>query len=95
MDGTHADHLAGGDGNLLVDAAPQELPTGRALAQELAGQVDTDHGVPIGQRHLQERWSRFCRPALLTEMWIVPNVVDRRLGVHGGDLVFAAGNVGT
>src|SRR5919106_1008021 len=50
----HADDLASGAGDLLAHAAPLELAHRLAAAQELAGQVDVDHRVPVLQRHLIE-----------------------------------------
>ena len=40
--------------NLGHDPAAQELAHGRPRAQELAGEVNADDFVPLGQRHVLE-----------------------------------------
>ena len=54
-DGAHADDLAGGTGDRVDDAPPAKLTDGIAGAQELAGEVNGEHRVPLIQRHLVER----------------------------------------
>src|ERR671918_1482500 len=49
-----ADDLAGGAGDLGPHAAALELLNRLAGAEELAGEVDADHGVPGVERHLLE-----------------------------------------
>src|SRR5579872_6909238 len=52
MHRTHADDLAGRSRHAGDDATPLHRPHRRAATQELAGQVDRDNRVPVGQRHL-------------------------------------------
>ena len=85
MHGAHADHLAGGNRDLFVDAAPDELARRLALAEKLAGEVDSEHRVPLVERHVEEG-----------RILLQPGVGDRdvqraefgdRLLVHRDDLV--------
>ena len=55
VDRAHADHLAGRERHALDDAALQELARRSPLAQELAGEVHPDDGVPLLERHGGER----------------------------------------
>ena len=68
-----ADDLAGGAGHLGLHAAALELAHRLARAEELAGQIDGDHLVPLRQRHLFER-----------RVLLQPGVVDE--DVDGAEL---------
>jgi hypothetical protein len=52
VDRAHADDLAGGAGEVGPDPLAPEGPHGLARAEELAGEVDADDGVPVLERHL-------------------------------------------
>ena len=64
---------------------------GRARAQELAGQVDVDHRLPIGERHVPDR--RGPLDAGIVDQDVKSAKAIERFGDHGVDLVFA-GNIG-
>src|SRR5919106_1294399 len=83
-----ADDLAGGAGDLGAHAAALELLDRLAGAQELAGEVDPDHRVPLLERHLLEG-------RVLLQAGVVDQDVDRaefsqHLGKHRLDLVLLA-----
>src|SRR6266851_2004671 len=91
MHRAHADYLAEGARDFGMAAAAQELTHRRASAEELTGQVDANHGIPLRQRHFRER-----RVALQPR--IGDNDVQRaeggaRLLKHCVDLILAR-NVG-
>jgi len=55
MHRAHADDFAGGAGYRGNDAAAQKFSHRAACAQELAGEIDAEHRVPLGQGHVFER----------------------------------------
>ena len=52
VDRTHADDLAGRDGNFLAHAAPQKLADRLLDAQELSRQIDAEDLVPLLEGHV-------------------------------------------
>ncbi len=52
MDRAHVNDIAGGAGHIESRALLGKLAQGRPGAQELAGQVDLDHLVPVLQGHV-------------------------------------------
>ncbi|MNY39765.1 hypothetical protein D3C86_1744670 [compost metagenome] len=48
----HGDDLAGGPGHAFANTLPVENTQGGTGAEELPGEVDTDHLVPVGEGHV-------------------------------------------
>ena len=91
MDGRDADDLAGLPREDGIDALADHRPRGGSRAEEHAGQVDAEHGVPLLEGHLGEG-------GIALEPGVADQDVDatpgpEHLGQHGLDLGLP-GNVG-
>lgn len=73
------------DGN---DPAALELPRRGAGAKELTGQIDTDHGVPLLQRHRIER--RIPLQPGVADADVQRTKMGDGIGQHLFDFVFIA-----
>ena len=69
-------------------SAPQEFADRFARVEKLAGQIDRNHCVPLFERNVLERESRW-RPVLSARISIVPNSFGI-FGEHRLDLTFLA-----